>query len=84
MAVALFLRRHFRAVSGAFGVFVHETDSTMEFLLVVKTMYVCAFMQIKEEVAKLLELKKLLDDGQNSGQFVLKCAKVCVDLNLLC
>lgn len=56
----------------------------MGFLLVVKTVYVCAFVQIKEEVAKLLKLKKLVDDGQSSGQFVLKCAKVCVDLNLLC
>jgi histidyl-tRNA synthetase len=26
-------------------------------------------------VAKLLELKKLVDDGKSSGQFVLKCPK---------
>ena len=29
-------------------------------------------------MAKLLELKKLVDDGKSSGQFVLKCPKVCV------
>ena len=40
--------------------------------------FVC--VQIKEEVAKLLELKKLVDDESSSGQFVLKCAKVWATL----
>ena len=39
------------------------------------------YIQIKEEVAKLLELKKQVDDGKSSGQFVLKCPKVCFDLS---
>ena len=40
-------------------------------------MCVAFISQIKEEVAKLLELKaKLGDDAHSCGKFVLKCAKV--------
>ena len=36
----------------------------------------CIFVQIKEQTAKLIELKKKLGDDQGSQKFVLKTPKV--------
>lgn len=37
-------------------------------------------VQIKEEVAKLLQLKAKLEDAPGAGKFVLKCPKVCITI----